>query len=293
METVDPNNFQSNAPIYSNYQNGPSNQNGPNTQYPDYQNGPSYQEESGGYAQQYPADEVADNKDNFEDMDYTSSTIRNGFIKKTYGILLSQLAISLFFISLTFIGPIRDLIRFDINRNPLVLVFLLVFMVVTIVVFVVFVCCRSLARTVPYNYCLLFAYTLCMSFYLSLVCAEYETSIVFSALLLTCAATIGLTIYASTTKTDYTYCGGFLFALLLILIFSAFLFFWIDYYVCYCAFGVLVYSLYLIYDTQLILGKFGTEYKIDDYCFAALNLYIDIIYLFLKILQILASAKGK
>ena len=36
-----------------------------------------------------------------------------------------------------------------------------------------------------------------------------------------------------------------------------------------------VYSLYIIYDTQLIMGNVGIEYSIDDYCFAALNLYID------------------
>ena len=51
------------------------------------------------------------------------------------------------------------------------------------------------------------------------------------------------------------------------------------------------YSLYLIYDTQLILGKFGSEYNIDDYCFAALNLYIDIIYLFIKILYLIGNSR--
>ena len=58
-------------------------------------------------------------------------------------------------------------------------------------------------------------------------------------------------------------------------------------------FGVLIYSIYLIYDTQLIMGNVGIQYNIDDYCFAALNLYIDIIYLFLKLLQLIAALKGK
>ena len=57
--------------------------------------------------------------------------------------------------------------------------------------------------------------------------------------------------------------------------------------------GVLVYSLYLIYDTQLILGNKTFQYNVDDYCLAALNLYIDIIYMFIKILQILAIIQGK
>ena len=56
--------------------------------------------------------------------------------------------------------------------------------------------------------------------------------------------------------------------------------------------GVLVYALYLIYDTQLILGNKTFQYNVDDYCLAALNLYIDIIYMFIKILQIIAILKG-
>ena len=53
---------------------------------------------------------------------------------------------------------------------------------------------------------------------------------------------------------------------------------------------VVIYSIYLLYDTQLIMGKFGNEYSIDDYIFAALNLYLDIINLFLYILQILGAS---
>ena len=55
--------------------------------------------------------------------------------------------------------------------------------------------------------------------------------------------------------------------------------------------AIIVYSLYIIYDTQLILGQFGLKYKIDDYVIAALNLYIDIIYLFIKILEIVGKFK--
>jgi FtsH-binding integral membrane protein len=55
--------------------------------------------------------------------------------------------------------------------------------------------------------------------------------------------------------------------------------------------GIFIYSLYIIYDTQLIIGQVGCEYNIDDYCLAALNLYIDIIYLFIKILQLIGGHK--
>ena len=44
---------------------------------------------------------------------------------------------------------------------------------------------------------------------------------------------------------------------------------------------------YLVYDTQLIMGKFGVAYSVDDYIFATLEIYMDIIRLFLLILRIL------
>ena len=52
-----------------------------------------------------------------------------------------------------------------------------------------------------------------------------------------------------------------------------------------CLFGkslrhLLLFSLFIIYDTWLILNKFGP----DDYIMASIQLYLDIINLFLYIL---------
>jgi FtsH-binding integral membrane protein len=219
--------------------------------------------------------------------------VRKGFIVKTYGILLSQLAMTCLFILLTFIPAIKKYVTKDLINQPIIIVFLIIFLIVTIVVCCVFSCCRDTARTVPINYILLFSFTLCMSFYCFLLCSFYDTDLVISAALLTFGATVGLTIYAANTKTDFTFCGAFLFAFLFILVLTAILFWWVSFSVFYLMLGVLVYSLYLIYDTQLILGNKTYEYSVDDYCLAALNLYIDIIYMFIKILQILAIIQGK
>ena len=54
-----------------------------------------------------------------------------------------------------------------------------------------------------------------------------------------------------------------------------------------------MFGLYLVYDVQLISGKFGIEYSIDDYIFAAMELYLDIIRLFLEILRILSKFQKK
>ena len=284
-------NYQTQDPMIANQQYNQQPQYG-QPQYGQPQYGqPQYDQQQ--YAQpQDNYNEQAPNKNEEEDNVSYDYAIRKGFIVKTYGILLSQLAITCFFICLTFIPAIKDHVNKDLIGKPIITVFLIVFLIVTITVCVVFSCFRKTARTVPYNYILLLSFTLCMSFYCFLLCSLFDSADVISAALLTFAATVGLTIYAVRTKTDFTYCGAFLFAFLLILIFSASLFFWIGYGILYLFLGVCLYALYLIYDTQLILGDFGNKYNIDDYCLAALNLYIDIIYMFIKILQIIASLKG-
>jgi FtsH-binding integral membrane protein len=123
-------------------------------------------------------------------------------------------------------------------------------------------------------------------------CASfYDTKVVVTAAVMTAAVTLALTAYAYTTKTDFTYCGVFLFYL------GALMFFWglfglifgIWLNALYCVCGVLVYSLYLIYDTQLVMGKFGNEYSIDDYVLAVMMIYIDIIQIFLYLLRLLGK----
>jgi FtsH-binding integral membrane protein len=53
-----------------------------------------------------------------------------------------------------------------------------------------------------------------------------------------------------------------------------------------------VFGFYLIYDTQLIVGGKRYELDYDDYIIGALMIYIDIIALFVELLQILLSIFG-
>ena len=55
----------------------------------------------------------------------------------------------------------------------------------------------------------------------------------------------------------------------------------------------LVFSLYIVYDTQLMMGgKHKYALSPEEYVFASLNLYLDIINLFLYILMIVGAARG-
>jgi FtsH-binding integral membrane protein len=207
---------------------------------------------------------------------------RIGFIRKVYGILSAQLALTVSLMALAFVDSINNFLRHHIEIFWIALV-------LSLVIIIPLACFRSLARGVPQNYILLFAWTLCESYMLATCVSFYDGKTVMMAGGLTLAVTVALTVYACTTKTDFTFCGGFLFCFGTILfvwgLFSLIFGFYSN--TLYCCLGVVCYSLYLIYDTQLIMGKFGNEFSIDDYVFAALNIYLDIIQIFLYILQIL------
>ena len=105
---------------------------------------------------------------------------------------------------------------------------------------------------VPTNYIIMFAFTICDAYTVAFICAVVNDSLlVVQAAFMTAALVVGLTIYAVTTKTDFTICGGFLFAVgSIFLVFSLFsLFFGSTMRLIYCTLGVILFSIYLIFDT--------------------------------------------
>ena len=208
--------------------------------------------------------------------------IRKGFIRKVYGILFGQLALSLMFISIGILFK-ESVMKFVIGHPVIMYITIIAVSITSLLLGTV----KTLARTVPINYVLLLIFTVSESYLLMYVAAYYKTDIVFAALAITVACTLGLTIYAWTTKKDFTPCYAWMWGFSFILIVSGLLFFCfgMKYKIFYCGCGVLIYSIYIISDTQLILGKFQVEYNTEDYIFVAIKIYFDIINLFLYILR--------
>ena len=57
----------------------------------------------------------------------------------------------------------------------------------------------------------------------------------------------------------------------------------------YSLLGVVIYGFYLIYDVQLLMNNKRFKYSEDDYIIAAINIYLDILLIFLKILELFGS----
>merc|ERR1712232_1125123 len=139
-------------------------------------------------------------------------------------------------------------------------------------------------RRFPDNYMLLFGFTLTEGVLVGVICSQYSQTSILYAVVATGLLVLGLTVFAMTTSSDFTGMGVYLFAAsLVLLIFGLFLMiFHVPFLkTLYCCFGILLFSFYLIYDTQLIMGNKDLSIGIDDYVFAAFQLYIDIIQLFL------------
>mmetsp|Transcript_10135 Transcript_10135/g.13803 ORF Transcript_10135/g.13803 Transcript_10135/m.13803 type:complete len:131 (-) Transcript_10135:97-489(-) len=123
------------------------------------------------------------------------------------------------------------------------------------------------------------------------ICTFYSTGTVVAATVMTAGVTVALTVYALTTKADFTYMGGMLWVLGMTIIMTSLFGFWFYYSEVYnifiCGLLVIFYGLYLIYDVQLIAGGGRHKLSMDDYIIGALIIYIDVINLFLTILRAL------
>lgn len=103
---------------------------------------------------------------------------------------------------------------------------------------------------------------------------------------------MGLTVYAFKTTSDFTTSVGLVLVLMISLAVLAITCMFVSSSILtniYCCVGVLLFGLYLVIDTQMIVGGKSVELTIDEYALAAMLLYIDIIQIFTYILKMLSN----
>lgn len=221
--------------------------------------------------------------------DFDDRTIRHGFIRKVYSILMVQLSITLAFIA-TFLyhEPTRKYMHSHIE-------FFYIALVLVFVCLIVLACCGEVRRKAPQNFIFLGIFTLAESLLLGISASAYDAEAVLMAVGITAAVCLGLTLFAFQTKWDFTVMGGVLFVAVIILVIFGFVAIFIPgktVTLIYASLGALIFSVYLIYDTQLMMGgKHKYSISPEEYIFAALNLYLDIINIFIYILTIIGASR--
>ncbi|KAI0886264.1 inhibitor of apoptosis-promoting Bax1-domain-containing protein [Annulohypoxylon maeteangense] len=206
--------------------------------------------------------------------------IRNQFIRKVYTILTAQLIATAAVSGLSFWSTGY---KTWIQSHPALvwasLAGSIVFLLLT----------YWKRKSYPTNLLFLSAFTLMEAYSVSVIVSFYETSIVLNAAILTGGIFVFLTLFACQTKYDFTswmpYLFGALWGLLLFGFMAAFMPYSSTGELIYGGLAALIFSGYILVDTQLVMRKHHVEEEIA----AAISLYLDILNLFLAILRILNS----
>lgn len=217
-------------------------------------------------------------------------TIRHNFVRKVCTILAVQLSITMGFILLVmFYQPVRNFVRKD-------LILFIIASCLMMVLYFVLVCYKSLRRIFPLNFILLSLFTLGMSYLCAVVTAWYQTKVALiavagTALICFVVALLSCQTWFDITKWSFiiTLAGivvmifGIVVLIVTIITYSPIL--WLIYS------GVIValFSVFLLYDLQCILGGRREEMSPEEYIYGALTVYVDIVMIFMYMLELIRA----
>mmetsp|Transcript_4193 Transcript_4193/g.9136 ORF Transcript_4193/g.9136 Transcript_4193/m.9136 type:complete len:248 (+) Transcript_4193:61-804(+) len=154
---------------------------------------------------------------------------------------------------------------------------------------------HGLMRRHPTNMVMLGVFTLAESIMVGLLCSMYEVESVLLCLGLTGGAVAALTAWAFTTDMDTTRWGEHLVAASLGLSIVGIIAIFAGspmLSTLYAGAGALLFAGFLVYDTQMIISNKHDSHRsfdIDDYAFASLMIYMDIVRMFIYLLRLLGE----
>ena len=220
----------------------------------------------------------------------TPHDTRKHFISRVYSILWLQLVVTSAFVGGC--SQIKQLQNFRLSDLGFALFYMSV--IITLSMTCCLFCLRSSLTRCPGNCLYLSLFTILTSYMIGYAGISYNTTTLLLSGISTLGIVTGLSLYAIQTKYDYTNTGGYLISGLLGIILFGFMVSFVNVpviHIVYSSLGSIVFSFYIVYDTQLIVG--GEHRKImfhtDDYVLAAISLYLDIINLFLYLLDLISG----
>uniref|UniRef100_A0A8C5RZL8 Transmembrane BAX inhibitor motif containing 1 n=1 Tax=Laticauda laticaudata TaxID=8630 RepID=A0A8C5RZL8_LATLA len=135
-----------------------------------------------------------------------------------------------------------------------------------------------------------------MGFMTGTIASMYSTKAVLIALLITAIVSIIVTIFCFQTKVDFTSCTGLFCVLGIVVMVTGIItaivlsFKYVPWlHMLYASLGAIAFTLFLAYDTQLVLGNRKHTISPEEYVYGALKIYTDIVYIFTFLLQIVGS----
>ncbi|XP_034983762.1 protein lifeguard 3 [Zootoca vivipara] len=214
---------------------------------------------------------------------WVDKNVRQTFIRKVYSIITLQLLVTVGIVALfTFSHPVS----YYVQRN---IALYYVSYAVFLICYLVLALCRSIQRRFPWNIILMTIFTMSTAFMTGTIASVYETKTVIIAMIITAVVTITVTVFSFQTKVDLTTWRGFFCIMAIVfmvtgiataIVLSCKYMYWLD--LLYAAISAVVFTLFLAYDTQLLLGNRKYAISPEDYIYGAIQIYVDVIYIFLS-----------
>jgi FtsH-binding integral membrane protein len=219
---------------------------------------------------------------------FAEQRVRSAFMAKVLTLVFLQLATTIAMsVLFYYLEPLKLYVRE--NAWPFYMSWALSFACL-----ITLSCSEKVRRVHPYNIIALGVFTLIFSFQIAAITSFYDTKAVISAFVVTAGIVLGCAVLAF-SKIDFTKWYGIMGMVTWGFIITALLgiFFvrgnWTI--IAISFFGALLFSAWLVIDLQMIMGGKGLSLGPDDWVFASIKIYLDIVQIFLYILQLFGAAQ--
>ncbi|EFJ31377.1 hypothetical protein SELMODRAFT_88443 [Selaginella moellendorffii] len=219
-------------------------------------------------------------------IDYSDNVLRWGFIRKVYGILSTQIVLTALVAAvIVFSQPVADFFA----HNTLLLVLLALLPLILLCPL------YNYQHHHPLNLVLLSLFTVFLSLSVGTSCAFIRGDVLLEALILTATVALALTAYtfwAVKQGHDFSFLRPYLFVSLVVVVLWGIIqiFFPLGPVsgTIFAAITTVIFSAYIIYDTENLIRRF----TFDEYIWASVSLYLDILNLFLALLNLLRGLQS-
>lgn len=215
-------------------------------------------------------------------------SIRNQFIKKVYSLLTIELMYTAGICAVFMLyKPLREGSIMFVKQNHLL------WQITMFASLMAAICALMVKKNeYPANYYMMFVFCTVMGCNIGVVCAFFYAAgkgwTIMQAVAVTGGIFLTLTAYAHWSKQEFDFSTGFMLCVLTGLILFGFIAYLTGSSLMifiYHLLGVLVFCGFILYDTSCLIHKYGC----DDYIIASIELYLDVINLFLHILALLGD----
>ncbi|KAK0410498.1 hypothetical protein QR680_005160 [Steinernema hermaphroditum] len=224
---------------------------------------------------------------------FSDQTIRAAFIRKVFTMVAIMLGVVAIMTAIPFIHqPVQTYIRHNIALYW-------VSYVTFLGVYIALMCCESVRRSFPSNLIMTAILTLAIGYMTMMICSMYNIVSVLLTLIITTICCGSIIIFSATTKRDLTSMMGivFIFSMVLMIfglvaMLSVFIFRVTWLYTIYAGLAALLFMFYLAIDIQMIMGGRKFEISPEDHIYAAIQVFLDIIYIFWMLLSLIGGASN-